>query len=207
MGMLPVGACLFIAGSAHAQSGEWNFQVLLDGKPIGSHHFQVAGIGSETTLLSEADFRVTVLGVPVYRYRHVSHESFRDGCLQRLEASTSENGRNYEVRGSLADSDFELMTPQGPNRLPACIMTFDYWNPRILQQSHLLNPQTGAYVPVIVTHLGAEILAVEGKPELAETYLLVADAMKIKLWYSANQRWLALESPTSDGRLMRYQQR
>jgi hypothetical protein len=205
--MFAVGTWLLMAASAHAQSGKWNFQVLLDGKPIGSHRFQVTGQASETTLLSEADFKVTVLAVPVYRYRHVSQESFQDGCLQRLEASTTENGAHHEVRGSLSDSAFVVMTPQGASRLPACIMTFDYWNPRILQQSHLLNPQTGAYVPVVITHLGAEVLAIEGKPEPAEIYLLVADAMKIKLWYSADERWLALESPTPDGRLMRYQLR
>jgi hypothetical protein len=202
-----IGAWLLTPGSAHAQSGDWNFQVLLDGKPIGSHHFQVTGQGGHTNLLSEADFKVTVLAVPLYRYRHVSHESFQGNCLQTLTASTNENGTRQEVRGSLNASAFVVTTPRGATRLPSCIMTFDYWNPRILQQSHLLNPQTGEYLPVLVTHLGSEVLAVEGRSELAETYLIVADSIKIKLWYSADEHWLALESPTPDGRLMRYQLR
>jgi hypothetical protein len=198
---------LLAAVSVDARSGEWNFQVLLDGKPIGSHHFQVSAQGSETRLLSEADFKVTVLSFPFYRYHHVSQEAFQDGCLQALRASTSENGTNQEVRGSLRDSAFVVTTRLGASVLPPCVMTFDYWNPRILQQSHLLNPQTGAYLPIVVTHLGSEVLAVGGKSQLTETYLLVADAMKIKLWYSPEERWLALESPTPDGRLMRYQLR
>jgi hypothetical protein len=198
---------LLAAMGMEAWSGEWNFQVLLDGKPIGSHHFQVSGEGSEIRLLSEADFKVTVLSLPFYRYHHVSQEAYHGGCLQALTASTNENGTHQEVRGSLSESAFVVTTQQGASVLPPCIMTFDYWNPRILQQSHLLNPQTGAYLPVVVTHLGSEILAVEGKSQLTETYLIVADLMKIKLWYSTDERWLALESPTADGRLMRYQLR
>lgn len=195
------------AAPMRAYAGDWNFQVLLDGKPIGSHHFQVTEQGMATSVLSEADFRVSVLAVPFYRYRHVSHESFQGDCLQSLEASTSENGVNQDVRGSASDSAFVVTTPQGVTRLPACVMTFDYWNPRILQQSRLLNPQTGAYLPVVVTHLGSEVLSVGGNSDTAETYLISADTMKIKLWYSADGRWLALESPTPDGRLMRYQLR
>jgi hypothetical protein len=206
-GRLLASIWLLAAVSVSARSGEWNFQVLLDVKPIGSHHFQVSAQGSETRLVSEADFKVTVLSFPFYRYHHVSQEAFQDGCLQDLRASTNENGSYQEVRGSLGDSAFVVTTRQGTSVLPLCIMTFDYWNPRILQQSHLLNPQTGAYLPIVVTHLGSEVLAVEGQSQLTETYLIVADTMKIKLWYSADERWLALESPTPDGRLMRYQLR
>jgi len=200
-------AWLLIAADACATAGEWNFQVLRDGEPIGAHHFLVTEQGRETRLLSEANFKVTVLAVPLYRYRHVSHESFQGDCLQTLAASTDENGTHREVRGALSESAFVVTASQGTRRLPPCIMTFDYWNPRILQQSYLLNPQTGAYLPIVVTHLGTEALAVGGGSQLAETYLLVADKMKIKLWYSADARWLALESPTADGRRMRYQLR
>ncbi|MGA3158096.1 MAG: DUF6134 family protein [Steroidobacteraceae bacterium] len=207
-GMLLVG--ILLAGSAGAmpsQANDWNFKVLLDGKPIGSHRFQVTEQGMSTSLLSEADFRVTVMAVPLYRYRHVSHETFQGDCLQSLEASTNENGTTQDVRGSVSDAAFVVTTSQGVTRLPSCVMTFDYWNPRILQQSRLLNPQTGAYLPIVVTRLGSEILAVDGKSEMVETYLITADTMKIKLWYSADQRWLGLETATPNGRLMRYQLR
>jgi Family of unknown function (DUF6134) len=206
--LLPAGAWLTAAAlGATVQANDWNFQVLLDGKPIGTHHFQVTEQGTATSLLSEADFRVTVLAVPLYRYRHVSRESFQGDCLQTLEASTSVNGNIQEVRGSVGDSAFLVTTRDGVTRLPLCVMTFDYWNPRILQQSRLLNPQTGDYLAVNVSHLGSEVLTVAGMPEAADVYLIAAGAMKIKLWYSADQHWLGLESPTADGRLMRYQLR
>ena len=190
-----------------AHASDWNFQVLLDGKPLGSHHFQVTEQGPATTLLSEADFRVTLFAVPLFRYRHVSHESFHGDCLQNLEAITENNGIRQEVRGSATDSAFVVTTRQGASTLPSCVMTFDYWNPHILQQSRLLNPQTGEYVPIVVTRLGSENLVVDGKPVPADVFLITAHAMKIKLWYSTAQRWLGLESPTADGRLMRYQLR
>lgn len=202
------GSLLLASGMSWATSGssaDWNFDVLLNGKPIGSHHFQIEREGDRTSLLSDATFRVTLLSVPVYHYRHTSRESFRDDCLLQLDASTDENGTHEEVRGTEGESAFTVTARQGVVKLPACVMTFDYWNPRILQQSHLLNPQTGVYTAVVFTHLGPESLTVAGKSERAEAYLLTAASMKIKLWYSSDQRWLALESTTPDGKLMRYQ--
>lgn len=188
-----------------ANATDWNFDVSLNGKPIGAHHFQVVRDGDQVSLQSDASFKVTLLWVPVYHYRHTSRESFRDDCLEKIQANTDENGTQEEVSGAEGDSAFVVSVGGSPVRLPSCVMTFDYWNPRILQQSHLLNPQTGAYTPVVITHLGSEMVTASGKSQPAQTYLLTAEAMKIKLWYSPEQRWLALESTTADGKRMRYQ--
>jgi hypothetical protein len=207
---LLAGCILLATGTSIAASepsATWDFDVLLNGKQIGSHRFQVLREGEQTSLLSEASFKVTLLSVPVYHYRHTSRETFRNDCLQQMEANTDENGSHEQVHGAVGDSAFVVTAQAGDVRLPACVMTFDYWNPRILQQSHLLNPQTGMYTPVVIAHLGSENLMVEGKSEQADTYLLTAETLKIKLWYSPERRWLALESTTPDGKLMRYQLR
>jgi len=45
---------------------------------------------------------------------------------------------------------------RGQANLPACVMTFAYWNPDLLGQSRLLNVQTGEYMDVQVRVLGEE---------------------------------------------------
>ena len=86
-----------------------------------------------------------------------------------------------------------------------CVQTFAYWNPRILDATRLLNPQTGEYLPVQVLALGRESL---GEYPDAQRYRLLGDAggkpLHIDLWYTPAREWLALESRTPEGRRVRY---
>jgi len=83
------------------------------------------------------------------------------------------------------------------------VQTFAYWNPSILEASHLLNPQTGEYVPVKTLLMGREIVG--GQP--ADRYRLIGEGrtpLQIDLWYSPGRDWLALESLTPEGHRLRY---
>ena len=167
---------------------EWRFNVSLDGKPIGNHHFVLRDIGESRELTSEARFRVRVLYFDAYRYDHRAQETWRGDCLQQLDATTEVNGKRTVVD----------VTPRDE-----CVQTFAYWNPSILRASKLLNPQTGEYVPVQVSDLGSELLA----GQMAERFRLIGggrEPMEIDLWYSPARDWLALESRTPEGRTLRY---
>jgi hypothetical protein len=122
---------------------------------------------------------------------------------------TDDNGTRKVVRGTQAVAGFVVSTAQHVTELDSCVRTFAYWNPRILAATHLLNPQTGEYVPVQVMRLGADSVAIRGVAQAAERYRLIGDAaggerLQIDLWYSPSQEWLALESTTEDGRRLRY---
>jgi len=166
---------------------EWSFEVSLDDRRIGEHRFVLRENDDARALTSEASFRVRLLFFDAYRYSHRSEELWRGDCLQRIDARTDANGQRTEV--NIEPSD-------------ACVQTFAYWNPVILQARTLLNPQTGEYVPVRVMKLGTEVLA----GRTAERFRLVGsgrEPLQIDLWYAASD-WLALESLTPEGRKLRY---
>jgi hypothetical protein len=204
-------ALLYVSTSiVHAAEDNWRFDVLLDGKSIGYHHFQLRSDGTQRELLSEARFNVKILFVNVYHYAHDAHEFWNDDCLKRIDSSTDDNGKKRSVRGTRDDVRFTVATSDRTDELTSCVMTFAYWNPRILEATHLLNPQTGEYVPVHITHVGTEMITARGVSQPAEHFRLVGDALiggklKIDLWYSSNKDWLALESLSENGRVIRYQ--
>jgi hypothetical protein len=176
-----------VAG-ADLATREWRFHVSLDGRPIGEHRFVLRDAGESRELTSEARFRVRVLFFDAYRYDHRALETWRGDCLQQLDASTEVNGKRTVV----------AVTP-----LDECVQTFAYWNPSILGAHRLVNPQTGEYVPVQVSELGADVIA--GQP--AERFRLIGGGktpLEIDLWYSPARDWLALESRTPEGRTLRY---
>ena len=176
------------ATGADLATREWRFNVSLDGKPIGNHRFVLRDVGESRELTSEARFRVRVLFFDAYRYDHRALETWRGDCLQQLDASTEVNGKRTVVD----------VTPRDE-----CVQTFAYWNPSILRASRLLNPQTGEYVPVQVRDLGSELI--DG--ETTDRFRLIGGGqtpMEIDLWYSPARDWLALESRTPEGRILRY---
>ena len=209
--LLASGLCVLPATAMNARPvDEWRFSVSLDGKPIGYHRFELVERGAERELRSEARFTVKVLFFDAYRYAHDNRELWRGDCLAQIEARTDDNGTRKVVRGTQAVAGFVVSTAQRVIELDSCVRTFAYWNPQILAATHLLNPQTGEYVPVRVVHLGADTLAIRGVAQATERYRLVGDAaggerLQIDLWYSPSQEWLALESTTQDGRRLRYQ--
>ena len=91
-------------------------------------------------------------------------------------------------------------------------MTFAYWNPKIIAQSKLLNPQNGEWLDTKFTHLGSETIDVKNKKIEANHYKLDGSLngkskLKIELWYSANNEWLALKSITPEGYTINYKLR
>ena len=197
-------AALIPPGSAATSSREWHFEVYLDDEPIGYHSFQLSSEAQTQRLHSKARFRVKVLGLTLYTYVHQSRELWQADCLQRVDASTDDNGRDFHVRGQRRGEQLLLENQAGETRIPGCVMTFAYWNPAILEQQRLLNVQTGDYVPVSVDQLGKSTLEVDGRAVAATHYRIATDDNDIELWYSTDHDWLGLRSTTRGGRQLDY---
>lgn len=183
----------------------WEFSVLLDGSKIGVHRFELMQSGSGQEVRSEARFDVRFLFIPAFRYRHSNREVWADGCLSRIESRTRQNGKQLAVSGTRVDDEFRVDTGEGKDVLGTCVKTFAYWNPDFLDESRLLNPQTGEYLPVRVDELGKQRIVVRGEPVTAAAYRVVAKEIELTVWYSEDEEWLGLESVARGGRILRYE--
>ena len=189
---------------ADGKADSWNFKVYLDDKPVGFHNFTIDGDAKEKRLRSEAHFDVDVFIFNAYSYRHESNERWNGGCLTEINASTNDNGDKLSVHGKAAQANFHLTSNNIQSELPACVMTFAYWNPEMLGQKRLLNPQDGKYLDVEIKPIGQDAIKVRGENISAAHYRLKAEKFLIDLWYSADRRWLALDSTLENGRLLHY---
>lgn len=183
----------------------WDFDVYVNDKKIGKHRFEVSGADGQKRVESEANFQYKILFIPAYRYEHRNSERWADNCLVRFEAKTNANGKHMQAFGERKDAGFKVVGNDGTAELPECVMTFAYWNPLFLQQSRLLNPQSGEYLDVQVEELATELLDVRGKTIPAVRYRLTAKQMDLTIWYSQDDEWLALESVAKGGNVIRYE--
>ncbi len=192
-----------LAASATVEQ-EWHFRVYLDDREIGHHHFTLTKTENSERLATQANFNVTFLKIPFFRYKHDNIEYWDNNCLTRINSSTDQNGKLYLVEGVATAEGFLVNTNSGEQKLPACISTFAYWDRSFLKQNRLLNSQTGEYLDVEVSYLGKNALSVGEKNIPAHHYRLSADKLDIEVWYSQDNQWLALQSTTEGGRLLRY---
>lgn len=183
-----------------AEAKEWSFEVWLDKQKIGTHSFTL----NQNQLQSRANFKVKVFFINAYRYQHQADETWQGPCLNELRAHTEENKEITDVMGTQQGNQFLVDKNGKKQTLPACVMTFAYWNPDILKQQRLLNPQNGEYLDVSVTDEGKLFMTVKGQQINVHQYRLTGryqgkDKLKITLWYDDQQEWVALESITPEG--------
>jgi hypothetical protein len=204
---LTAGSLALGATAAAASERVWQFRVLLDGDEVGSHSFRVSEgeQRGERQVQSDARFTVRFLFIDAYRYAHEARERWQGDCLTRIEARTDDNGDILAVRGERREDGFSVDGPKGRDQLAACVMSFAYWNPRMLQQTRLLNSQTGLWQDVRIEARGEETLTVRGTPTRARRYALRGEDLQIDLWYAGADDWVQLESRVAGGRTLRYQ--
>ena len=188
---------LMVTMPAHAELRTWDFRVLLDGKPIGTHRFDLNRKEDQYLLRSEAAFAVKLLGITLYRYQHQASERWQGDCLRALESSTDDDGKVSTVALDASD-------------LSPCVMSYAYWNPRLLQQTRMVNPQTGRIDAVQVSSMGMSRIQVRGETVSAHRWRITGLQHPIDLWYGPaepqqpnTQQWLGLDSHMGD-RLLSY---
>ena len=202
------GACAVPAvdASRAVESSTWGFDVYLDDSKIGYHDFRVwEGDNGMQIVEANARFDVRVLFFNAYRYRHEISETWSGDCLTAVDAITNANGKRTAVAGRLTDTGFTVATGDAEKNLDQCVMTFAYWNPRFLEQQQLLNPQTGEFVEVKVEPIKDRTLTLSTGEVEAEGFTVIAKDMEVRVWYTADRHWLALESPAKGGRVIRYE--
>lgn len=204
--------CLLISTSALAQSNttgaqqHWHFNVFLDGKAIGYHNYDLTRSSDNTEVNIKAEFDVKFLFISVYDYLHTNHEVWKGDCLSSLSSNTDDNGDKVFVKLSSANNVHTIQTPNSSLTITECLRSFAYWNPDLLKNTRLLNAQTGEVADVQFSHVGKEGITINKQPiNNAEHYRIKGKDLEIDLWYSANKDWLALQSVTDGGHVLRYE--
>ncbi|MBU2677411.1 MAG: hypothetical protein KJP16_10015 [Gammaproteobacteria bacterium] len=203
--LLALSLAMPVIAGATGDSKSWDFSVLLDGDRIGYHRFELVEDGDRRRIKSEAKFDVRFLFINAFRYRHNATEVWTDGCLREIDTRTQANGKKLAVSGATVEDRLIIDAGASETEFDDCVMTFAYWDPDFLQEPRLLNSQSGEYVDVAVESLGVQPVMVRGQEVDASVYRLTAKKLELKLWYSPDDEWLALESVAKGGRIIRYE--
>jgi hypothetical protein len=190
---------LLLIISENIMAREWKFDAILNDKVIGQHVFEV----DDKKSVSSADFHIEFMFMDIY-YKHVSEELWTQGCLTKIDSETDDDGEKKQVNGFLDNNKFLIKTIKINQSLPSCIMTFAYWNPKILKEPKLLNSQNAEWLDIETTLVKQELLLVKEQNIMTNQYILKLtkegrERLVIDLWYDEEMNWVGLKSPTPIG--------
>ena len=201
------GSLLSVTNNAWAiAEQELNFKVWLDDREIGRHDVRISEENQQTSVFSKVKFKVKMMFINLFSYNHQAEEKWDGDCLASIDTYTKSNGREYFVKGQQQANAFQLSRevtkqPRIDETLSPCIGTYAYWDLSRLQRDQLLNTQTGEVDPADLISEGKQ--PIPRLDRVADTYRLKTDNPDIRLWYSDDGEWLALETDT-DGRRLVY---
>jgi len=214
-----IATCLSIVSfSSHAilendlneSKRNWNFIAYLDNSEIGYHNFEVNISDSETTVKTQAEFDVTFMFIPVFKYEHSNFEVWKNGCLIKLNSTTNNDGEDLFVNLSNNDGVTHIVTTSKKLSKPDCVRSFAYWNEELIKSRVLMNTQSGELLDITHKFVGAEKIIIYNKLVDTKRYQLQGKDeqgidIDINLWYNTNNQWVALESKLENDRVLRYQ--
>jgi len=202
-----LAAALFLSGLLAANvalARDWHFDVSVDGLAVGTHDISLQENGQARSTRSDMHFRVALLGFTAGSYEQHEEETWQGDCLTRLDTRTTEKGAVTTVAGRVEGDSFVVDGPGGQKRLPSCVLSFAYWNPRVLKQTNLVNVQTGALTPITVQAVGKEAYELRGESVEATHYRIDTARNRIDVWYSPEGEWIGLRSTSHEGHVLAY---
>lgn len=160
-------ACL----ATPADAEDYAFKVFCNGSPVGYHEVHVRHEEDETDVDIDARIDVTLAGIEVYRYRHRSHEVWRDGKLEALNAETNDDGEALSVSVHPGEDGMLVVeNKQGSREVSPDLLPTDLWNPDVLGKRELLDTESGRILKVQVAQLSDGRYQMSGDLKLLVDY-------------------------------------
>ena len=145
----------------------FDFDVLLNDKPIGRHQIKITvEPEGRTVVQGDADYTVKLLGITLFAYEHQHREVWDGNCLNAFASTTVTNGEIEQLTVTRNPEGYALITLKADkqfarDQLP-CAWSYAYWRKGFTTQQQLMNGQTGALSSVSIERLTLDMPIQDG---------------------------------------------
>ena len=141
------------------------YELFRNNKQIGYHKFDFNREGKNLSITSEVSFKITKLGVDLYKYYAKSVENYENGLFESYSSKTKQNKKNrfvnIEVDKIKGDLIIDGSSYKGKANKNFIVGT--WWNHEIVKASAQISGISGRIIPQTVTFLGKEEVIIDGK--------------------------------------------
>jgi len=217
-GLILTTACASVQAQERA-----SYTFYRNGAAVGRHVVQSSAPGPRHTVDVSTHVAVQIANrITLFRYSHQSHETWEGERLVALDSRTDDDGRQHRVLASsgaaglvvratipevenASTSDrmmsFSAMTTERlvEQVVPGNVLPSSWSHFKIVQQTRLLNSQTGNVMPISVQQLGTDVVQTGIGQIPATRYRLSGMVAPLDIWYDNRGRWLKSAFKGRDG--------
>jgi hypothetical protein len=183
-----VGTVIVSTPAAATTAGRTEFEILMNGKPVGRHSVTVFKSADVTNVRIAIDMAGKI-GPIGFTYRHRCEEAWRGTQLTSLNCTDKENRSNKSVAANLRGADLVVDGTGYKGSAPASLLPSSWWRFSTINQTRLLDSRDGKLSRVNVNRVGEEVLQIGGAAVRANHYR-VRGAVNTDLWYDGTGRWV-----------------
>ena len=141
------------------------YELFRNNKLIGYHKYDFKRNGENLSITSEVNFKITKLGVDLYKYFAKSDENYEKGAFKSYSSKTKQNKKDRYVNISTDSSNESLLIDgssyKGKTKKDFIVGT--WWNHEIVKAEAQISGISGRVIEQTVTFLGKEDVSIGNK--------------------------------------------
>jgi uncharacterized protein DUF6134 len=179
------------------------FAVMRNDDRIGTNTIKTEDDGKETVVETITHVAVKLFFVTVYHFDQTETERWSNGHFVAMNSSTNDNGKVHTASAASA-GDCVVVDGDGiKNRITSPIFPGSLWNPAVLGQSQVLNPNDGHVMAMKITDRGEDDINLNGHAVRARHYE-IKSAFSQEAWYDAQHQLVKVQLRAPDGSTVQY---
>ena len=149
----------------YAKFNYLEYELLRNNSPIGYHKYNFIREGENLSIDSEVSFKITKLGVDLYKYFAKSEEKYEKSIFKSYSSKTKQNKKNRYVNINLDPQNENLIIDGSSYKGKASkdFIVGTWWNHEIVKKKAQISGISGRIIEQTVTFVGKEDVVIEDK--------------------------------------------
>ena len=141
------------------------YELFRNNKSIGFHKYNFKRNGSNLIINSEVSFKITKLGVDLYKYYAKGVEKYENGIFSGFNSTTNQNKKEKYVNITIDPNDKDLIIDGSSfkGKVDKDFIIGTWWNHEIVQKKAQISAVSGRIIEQKVEFLGKEDVKIGDK--------------------------------------------
>ena len=149
----------------YAKYNYLEYELFRNNDSIGYHKYDFIRDGDNLSIISEVNFKITKLGINLYKYFAKSEENYKKGVFNSYSSKTKQNKKNRFVNIEI-DSSNKHLNIEGSSYTGKADKEFivgTWWNHEIIKAKAQISGISGRIIHQTVTFVGKETIEIGDK--------------------------------------------
>jgi hypothetical protein len=149
----------------YAKLNYLEYELFRNNQSIGYHKYDFRREGDNLSITSEVSFKITKLGVDLYKYFAQSEENYIKGIFSSFSSTTKQNKKNryVNIKANPIDNNLIIDGSSYKGNADNDVIVGTWWNHEIIKAKAQISAISGRIIEQTVTFVGKEEVRIGDK--------------------------------------------